>query len=132
LLARAIWELARARVVHGSIGANDIERLNRAAIAGANGVADSKQERELIARVGFLITLASRHLPWRSDCLPQAIAGQRWLQSEGLGSEIRIGVERPGDDQFGAHAWLVHRDQIVTGGEVGHFSVLLGDESRNS
>lgn len=128
LLARAVWELARARMALGAIGANDIERLNIAAKAAASQTEPTTQDHAFIEQVGFLVTFASRHLPWRSDCLPQAMAAQSWLLAEGLDSEIRIGVGRPGNGEFGAHAWLVLGDQIVTGGETGQYSVLLGSE----
>ncbi len=128
LLAKAIWELGRARLRLNGIGARDIARLNNSAKSKAAGNGQSASNADLIARIGFLVTFASRHLPWRSDCLPQAMAAQHWLSTKGIASEIRIGVERPGEGQFGAHAWLVQGEQIVTGGEVGHFAVLIGEE----
>jgi hypothetical protein len=53
------------------------------------------------------------------------MAAQTWLAEHGLASEIRIGVERPADGKFGAHAWLVHNDAVVTGGDVTRYDVLL-------
>ncbi|MEL6529799.1 MAG: lasso peptide biosynthesis B2 protein [Pseudomonadota bacterium] len=129
LYLKAVWELARARASMGSIKARDIMRLNEASKAAVNLATPSEGNANLVSKVGFLVTFAARHLPWRSDCLPQALAAQRWLLAEGIGSEIRIGVERPDGEKFGAHAWLIHGDQIVTGGEINHFAVLLGEET---
>lgn len=58
----------------------------------------------------------------------QAIAAQNWLAAKGLPSEIRIGVERPEATGFGAHAWLVHGEDVVTGGDVARYVVLLSSE----
>jgi len=128
LIVRAIWELARARLILGRTGAKDIKRLNQAARSGTDIAIQSAVDSALIARIGFVIAFASRYVPWRSDCLPQAMAGQSWLLADGIASEIRIGVERPRDGPFGAHAWLVQGEQIVTGGEIERFAVLLGEE----
>ena len=127
LLLRGIWELARARFGLSTIGPRDIEQLNRAVHAGAAGFRPAADKSDAIARVGFIITFVARYLPWRSDCLPQALAARRWLLGKGIATEIRIGVERPEDGDFGAHAWLVHGETVVTGGEIGKFAVLLGE-----
>lgn len=127
-IVRAIWELARARFALRSLQPNGVRDLNRSTLGDASRRELSGADEDLVARIGFVTTFVARHVPWRSDCLPQAIAAQRWLLAEGIGSEIRIGVERPDDGEFGAHAWLVQDHRIVVGGDVAHFAVLLGDE----
>ncbi|MEM8724115.1 MAG: lasso peptide biosynthesis B2 protein [Pseudomonadota bacterium] len=128
LVLRGVWELALARRAMSNIGARDIRRLNDAAIEHAGRSDPISLDERLLHRVGFIITFTARYVPWRSDCLPQAIAAQHWLSMEGIASEIRIGVERPEGGDFGAHAWLVHEETIVTGGEIAHFSVLMGED----
>ncbi len=130
LLLRAVWELARARLRLRGIGARDIDTLNLAAAQVSSATAQPPVNAALVARIGFLITFAARYLPWRSDCLPQAMAAQRWLEAKGIPSEIKVGVELPEDGQFGAHAWLVQGDDIVTGGDVARFTVLGDSEPR--
>ena len=80
-----------------------------------------------LARITYVLPRLSDRLPWRSDCLIQAIAGQNWLLSHGVASEIQIGVEKPAGGKFGAHAWLMHGEHIVTGGDIDQYNVLLSD-----
>ncbi len=129
LIVRGVWELALARKAMSSIGARDIRRLNKSSIDHAARSDRAPEAEELIYRIGFIVTFCARYTPWRSDCLPQAIAAQRWLSTKGIATEIRIGVERPEGGEFGAHAWLVHGETIVTGGDVAHFSVLMSEDS---
>jgi hypothetical protein len=63
-------------------------------------------------RVIWAIEVASRKTG--ATCLCGALALQRMLSSNRHGSELRIGVEKNGD-QFGAHAWLVYGGQVVIG-----------------
>ena len=84
-------------------------------------------DTKTVSRIAYVIPRLSDRLPWRSDCLIQAIAGQNWLTAKGADSEIQIGVENPKDGDFGAHAWLVHNDTIVTGGDIARYALLLGD-----
>ena len=70
----------------------------------------------LIERVGRSVAIAANHVPWRSDCFPQAIAARMLLNRCGLASTIHIGVERVGDDELSGHAWLTCGDTVVTGG----------------
>lgn len=121
---RGLFELARARRAFGHLEAGDIPRRNQAA-ARATQVTRPTDTAAVIARISYVLPRLSAHLPWRSDCLVQAIAAQNWLSSLGLASEIRIGVERPGGTGFGAHAWLVHGEEVVTGGDVDRYQVLL-------
>ena len=124
LSVQAFVAMFRARLAFGRLEAIDIPKRN-AAVAEAEA-ADAGDE--LFAdRIGFIIVRVSKRLPWRSDCLVQAIAAQEWLARLGMASEIRIGVERPEDGPFAAHAWLVRQDRIITGGNVARYSLLLGE-----
>lgn len=84
--------------------------------------------RAHIARIGYVLPRLSKRLPWRSDCLVQAMAGQRWLRASGHSSEIQIGVQNAGADEFGAHAWLLCNGSVVTGGNIAGYAKILGDE----
>lgn len=121
-----LFELVRARIAFARLEARDIPARNRRAAAGSMArLADSAT---MIDRIAYVIPRLAHRLPWRSDCLIQAIAAQNWLARHGLVSEIRIGVERPADRPFGAHAWLVREGRIVTGGEITQYDLLLGGE----
>ncbi|WP_086617561.1 lasso peptide biosynthesis B2 protein [Erythrobacter tepidarius] len=123
---RGLLELVRARLVFARLAASEIPARNRAVskLAGqGGGTADPAH----LARIAYVLPRLSARLPWRSDCLVQAIAAQNWLAAGGLAGEIQIGVERPADRPFGAHAWLVHQGMVITGGEIGRYERLLGE-----
>ena len=126
LALEAFLRLVRARLAFSRLEARELPKRNAAA---ASAEAEPTCEDELVAdRIGFIIPRVAKRLPWRSDCLIQAIAAQEWLAERGMGSELRIGVERPSDGLFGAHAWLVRGERIITGGDISRYSLLMGDE----
>ena len=109
----ATYELARARI-----------RLRRSAgqllLAGqgkshapACGLA-----RNRIGRVRTAVGRMSHRLPWRTDCLVQAVAAHHWLRRHGLESALEIGARERGEDPFEGHAWLLCGDTVVTGGDL--------------
>ncbi|WP_407875174.1 lasso peptide biosynthesis B2 protein [Qipengyuania nanhaisediminis] len=126
---RALAELIRARIAFASFETRTIPERNRRAQEAATG-GDCQLERRL-ARIGYVIPRLSDRLPWRSDCLIQAMAAQNWLLSLGIASEMRIGVELPSDAPFGAHAWLVHGDFVVTGGDIDRYAPILSDSEQD-
>lgn len=125
--ARALFELARARLAFARLAAADIVTRNQAAARAARPPREG-HNAAMLARIAYVIPRLSARLPWRSDCVIQAIAAQNWLSAKGLPSEIRIGVERPEATGFGAHAWLVHGKDVVTGGDIARYVVLLSSE----
>lgn len=77
---------------------------------------------------------ASVYTPWTSNCLAQALAAHRMLHRQRLPSTLYIGVAKPTDQPFTAHAWLRCGEAFVTG-ETGwqHFTPLACFEgARNS
>ncbi len=126
---RGLFELIRARLVFDRLEAAEIPQRNRASFAAARA-APPAGAAAVMERIAFVLPRISARLPWRSDCLIQAIAAQNWLSAKGLASEIRIGVEKADTTGFGAHAWLVHGETIVTGGDIGRYHVLLTAEPR--
>ena len=124
LTPQALAAMFRGRLAFGRLEAAEIPKRNAAAAKAE--VADAADEL-LADRIGFIIVRLAKRLPWRSDCMIQAIAAQEWLARLGMASEIRIGVERPEDGPFAAHAWLVRKERIITGGDVARYSLLLGE-----
>lgn len=74
---------------------------------------------ERAAEVGRVVAAVARRLPWRADCLPQAIAAQRMLRRRRLPTRLVVGARAggaPGEDvTMALHAWLVHGDRVVIG-----------------
>jgi hypothetical protein len=83
-----------------------------------------REAADRVQRVRVAIARASRRVPWRSDCLVQALAAQRWLRRTGVETALCVGVSGETASQFEAHAWLMHGDDVITGGEVGGFAPL--------
>ena len=123
--ARGFCELVRARMIFTKLEAKAIPQRNRAAKQGANTAATI--DAPVLARMAYVLPRISDRLPWRSDCLIQAIAAQNWLSALGAASEIQIGVEHPKGGNFGAHAWLLYKDAVVTGGDIERYQLLLSD-----
>lgn len=123
---RGLFELVRARIAFSRLQARAIVARNHAVAASARRDA-ACADPALAPRIGYIIPRISARLPWRSDCVIQAMAAQNWLAAHGLASEIQIGVELPQPGPFGAHAWLVHNGAVVTGGDIARYDLLLGD-----
>ena len=73
-------------------------------------------------RVGSAIGAAARRVPWRSECLEQAIAAKAMLRRRGVPSTLYLGMTK---DPIQAHAWVRVGTLHVTGGQdVGRYAVV--------
>lgn len=81
-----------------------------------------REQLELVDRVAFAIPRAARRVPFRSDCLIQALAARRWLHRRGIAARVTIGVKPHGTGRLDAHAWLEAGGRIVTGGDIADYS----------
>jgi hypothetical protein len=124
-LAVAATELALARARLAMSGSSAL--LQRAAAAGS----PTREEDERVERVRLAIARVSHRLPWRADCLVQAVAAQHWLRRLGVETSLHIGIPGERRDRFEAHAWLMHGDEVVTGGDVRDYLPLLDPASHN-
>lgn len=68
---------------------------------------------KLARDVSWAVAAAARHVPWKSVCLPQALAARTMLQRRGIRSTLYLGVSRA--QGFTAHAWLRVGRFYVTG-----------------
>lgn len=122
-LLRARFRFARVPVRHL------VEELT----AGSSSVAQAAldpAEAARVRRLAWAIAVAAAHVPWRSDCLIQAIAAAKLLERTGLPSHFYLGVSKGPDGELLAHAWLRSGETIVNGGSVEGFSILIGPASR--
>lgn len=122
---RGATELVKARIAFSRFKASEIADRNEGSRAASD--TDGPIDPSTIARIAYVIPRIASRVPWRSDCLVQAIAAQNWLSSIGIASEIQIGVERPREGEFSAHAWLMCAGNVVTGGDISQYEVLLAD-----
>ena len=109
-LIRAGWELALAR--------RRLDSVDAKALVVTGGTPAGLEQ---VDRLIFAVRAMGARVPWRSDCLVQALAAQHWLASRGIGSSIHLGV-KPSEAPIDAHAWLKVGDRIVLGGDVADYS----------
>lgn len=123
-LAVAILELLIARMRLAAMDAADIVRFNAQT---ATPATDHLEEfsQVSIPRLRWALGAAGAQVPWRADCLVQAIAGHRWLLRHGIKAEFVIGVDKSSSGKLEAHAWLRRGDVIITGGAVDRFAPLI-------
>jgi len=60
-------------------------------------------EAKIVAR---MVSVAVRSIPLRINCLRQSMVLWWLLARRGLVSEIRFGIKKEPEDEFGAHAWV--------------------------
>ena len=124
LALRAAWELAVARLnLHGVRPAEVLRRNSLIAAAAASPLSGEAAASRCDEVAAVLSRMALR-VPWRADCLVQAMAGQRWLSSSRVATEIVIGTAKSADGTFEAHAWLLYRGRVILGGDVARFQPL--------
>ncbi len=70
---------------------------------------------ELLDRISWAVTTASRHLPWDCLCLAQAMAGKAMLKCRGVPCTLYLGLAKGSEAQLQAHAWLQCGERILTG-----------------
>lgn len=129
LAAIAAADLAAARFALRTIRPADVIDRNRK-------VASSKQANLPPGRIaaaceeaGFIINRVAARMPWRADCLVQALAGQRWLARAGIASEIVVGATKADDGAISAHAWLRTQGRVVLGGDISGYRTLLDPQA---
>ena len=113
LLLRAAAWLAVARI---RLASTPFSTLSERLSVEGDDPAGAPDE-SLLQRIGFAVRVAANHVPWRSDCFPQAIAARTLLKRLGYSSTIHLGVERASEDNIAGHAWLTCSGTVVVGGE---------------
>jgi hypothetical protein len=130
-LVRAAVELAIARRALDRRSIGDL--LSPRAAQKSAPAALTPAEARLVERVAYAVSRTGARVPWRADCLVQALAARRWLERHGVASNLYIGVRNEGE--FAAHAWLKVGDEVVTGGPIADYVSLLApgiDQERSA
>jgi len=126
--ATAIFELSRARISVATLPTRELFTRFQADVPPVGTATLPQPPREIITRIAWAIAAGARRVPWRADCLVQAVAADRWLRQHGLVPEFYLGVSKDGPDHFQAHAWIRCGDVTVTGGPHDDFSPLIAPE----
>jgi Transglutaminase-like superfamily len=83
-----------------------------------------------VGRLSWAIGTAAARVPWRSDCLLQVMAADRWLRRSRLRPDFFLGVAKCSSGALKAHAWLRLGNFEVTGGNGGAFTPMWGPGDR--
>jgi hypothetical protein len=121
-LAIAVKELLIARIRHASQPVGKILQELQDERLQSDG--DTRGEVDL-ARLSWAISAAAAKLPWRSDCVLQAMAADRWLRQCGMQPKFFVGVAKDAGGNLGAHAWLQCDGVTVTGANGQNFTCLI-------
>lgn len=76
-------------------------------------------------RLTWALSAASARVPWRSDCLIQVMAANRWLRRYNIQPSFFLGVAKDADSALRAHAWLSHGATIVAGSRGDGYTTLI-------
>ncbi len=93
----------------------------------ATGLAAAGRTDASLTAIARAVDVAARHQPWRVSCLARSLALRRLLRQLGHDAQLRIGVQRSGDELH-AHAWVEvdGRPLGESGDALRDFSVLEG------
>jgi hypothetical protein len=67
--------------------------------------------------IGQAVCAAANYTPWKSVCLPQAVAAKWMLKRRRIAATLYLGVSKDGSkpQELAAHAWLRCGTLILTG-----------------
>ena len=92
--------------------------------------ANSSCVRPSPEKIAWAVATASRAVPSGGNCLVRALATGIVLKRYRYPSELKIGVMKPVDGHFGAHAWLESGGIVVIGDfELDRYMPLGGPDS---
>jgi hypothetical protein len=120
LLVLASLYLARAAILLRTRSASDVIAL---ASPHLKKRGTPKRKPASACRIGWAIGVAAKVVPWKANCLAQAIAASHLLHQSGCEPEIRIGARRDGHE-LSAHAWVVCDGETVVGASAHEFTPL--------
>lgn len=84
----------------------------------SEGLYSTPKNREFLGQLSRAIHTASRYTPWKSNCLPQALAAKRMLHRRSYTSTLYLGISTANTSSTGAisaHAWLRCADTWICG-----------------
>jgi hypothetical protein len=121
LLLEAVLWLALARLVLLLVPFPYIARRLGIFSAPAAGLTKGRPEDPppgmagLARDIGWAVTRAARHVPFKAVCLPQALAAKIMLRRRRVSAVLYFGVARAAEGPIEAHAWLLAAGVEVTG-----------------
>jgi hypothetical protein len=80
-----------------------------------NDTENANFDSRTVRRVSNIIRAVSKRLPWKCNCLPQAITAKQMLKLRRINSKLCLGMGKDANKKLIAHAWLITGSQNVTG-----------------
>lgn len=72
---------------------------------------------EAMRGVQWAVKSAARRVPWKAECLVQALVARSMLKRRGIDGTLYLGVAKDNSSRgLKAHAWIKCGDECVTGG----------------
>lgn len=78
----------------------------------------SRQQSNKAIIISQVIAIASKHTPWKSECLVQALTAQVFLKIFKIPNTLYLGISKDDLNSLQAHAWLRCGELIITGAQV--------------
>jgi hypothetical protein len=75
------------------------------------------RDDQIVRGVQEAIRRTSNNVPWKTQCLAQAIAATIMLQWRKIEGTVYLGIAKEGQTEVMAHAWLRSGRTIVTGSQ---------------
>ena len=85
----------------------------------------SAAHTRMAEQVGWAVTCAARYVPFRADCLPQAMAARMMLRRRGVSSVLHFGAAKVQQRPLDSHAWLDAAGIKVTGYPLAEYFVPI-------
>ena len=103
------WQ--RALGTRDLVGPDDVPRP-------PSGPAPVRDGPDQLSRdIGWAVGAAAARVPWRSVCLPQAIAAQHMLRRRRIHARAVVGARRSESEKpIDLHVWVLAQGRVVVGG----------------
>lgn len=112
--ALVLWAMAWVAVIGMALRLVSFRRIQHMLepVRGVTRPDPSPQDAGVQARkIASLVAAASRHGPYRANCLPTSLALRRMLLCRGIKANLRVGVRKIAGGKLEAHAWVEHEGQ---------------------
>jgi hypothetical protein len=111
LVGLVAFELLVVRLLLFGLGYRTTTRVLAVVTPSPSWFVEGDLEPKTLART---VEAVARRLPIKTTCLVEALVCKTILDEWGFDTDLQVGVTKAGD-VLEAHAWLVHRGEILVG-----------------
>lgn len=80
-----------------------------------NNSPEYSNKQKTIQSIARAVNRCSRHAPWKTKCLVDAVTAKLLLRWHGIPSTLFLGVNKDEEKKLVAHAWLKCGEIFITG-----------------